>query len=49
MVEGPSASTYALEFLSADENSLYLATEIGLFPGADGGANWMPPPCALPR
>ena len=36
----PAAPIYDLKFLSTNESSLYLATEIGLFTSADGGAHW---------
>jgi hypothetical protein len=39
----PDAPVYDLKFLSTTESSLYLATEIGLFTSADGGANWTLP------
>ena len=38
----PAAPIYDLKFLSTNESSLYLATEIGLFTSADGGAHWLP-------
>jgi hypothetical protein len=39
----PSAPVHDLKVLSANENSLYAATEIGLFSSGDGGATWMLP------
>lgn len=38
----PAAPIYDLKFLSTNESFLYLATEIGLFTSADGGAHWLP-------
>jgi hypothetical protein len=39
----PSAPIYDLKVVSTNENSLYVATEIGLFTSADGGATWTLP------
>ena len=39
----PPAPIYDLKILSTNEHSLYVATEIGLFTSADGGANWTLP------